>query len=359
MSNLYIGDRIPNVLIEYDGERRPLHDLLGQPLLLVFPSSGWDPFRREALASYQDILVEIFGPDARLLTLQPRGLSCDLVDRAGLLHFPIVTEKRAHSLLTKAFGVEGKEAIFVVDAEGVIRWRYLNHPGVSPTPEFLTSSLAFLKKSENQNQTSSLLDLNRRHFVLTGLALASLAALGWNDSGFSQNAANSPAQEPGPAIGTPMKLQVNGVVHTLNLDPRVTLLDALRNHLNLTGSKKGCDHGQCGACTVLVDGRRINSCLTLAVMNQGRKITTIEGLAQGETLHPMQEAFIKHDGFQCGYCTSGQIMSAAGLLQERCGPEDADVREAMSGNLCRCGCYTNIVAAIQDVRTGGRKHASL
>ncbi|WP_414697047.1 (2Fe-2S)-binding protein [Oligoflexus sp.] len=216
-----------------------------------------------------------------------------------------------------------------------------------------------MKKAENQNQTSSFLDLNRRHFVLTGLALASLAALGWNDSGFSQNAGNSPAQEPGPAIGTPMKLQVNGVVHSLNLDLRVTLLDALRNHLNLTGSKKGCDHGQCGACTVLVDGRRINSCLTLAVMNQGRRITSIEGLAQGETLHPIQEAFIKHDGFQCGYCTSGQIMAAAGLLQERCGPEDADVREAMSGNLCRCGCYTNIVAAIQDVRTGGGKHASL
>lgn len=353
MSNLYIGDRIPNVPIEYDGAQQPLHELLGQPILLVFSSPGWDPFRRESLGLYQEVLVEIFGPEARLLSLHQKGLSCDFEDSEGQQHFPIVTEKGVHSLLSKAFGVEGKEALFVIDAKGIIRWRYVNLPGVPPTPEFLTNSLAYLKKN------SSFLDLNRRHFVLTGLALASLAALGWSDHGLSQNASNSPAQEPGPSLGTPMKLKVNGVVHSVNLDLRVTLLDALRDHLNLTGSKKGCDHGQCGACTVLIDGRRINSCLTLAVMSQGKAITTIEGLAQGESLHPLQEAFIKHDGFQCGYCTSGQIMSAAGLMQEACGPQDADVREAMSGNLCRCGCYTNIVAAIQDVRTGGKKHASL
>jgi xanthine dehydrogenase YagT iron-sulfur-binding subunit len=132
---------------------------------------------------------------------------------------------------------------------------------------------------------------------------------------------------------------VNGQSHSLELEPRVTLLDALRENLRLTGTKKGCDLGQCGACTVLVDGRRINSCLTLAVMQQGRAITTIEGLAHGDHLHPMQAAIIEHDGLQCGYCTPGQILSAVALMGEPCGSSDAEVREAMSGNLCRCGAY--------------------
>jgi len=145
-------------------------------------------------------------------------------------------------------------------------------------------------------------------------------------------------------------LVVNGKEYTLNIEPRVTLLDALRERLGLTGSKKGCDHGQCGACTVLVDGRRINSCLTLAVMQEGAKITTIEGLAIGDELHPMQAAFIKHDGFQCGYCTPGQIMSAVGLLAEGCPTEEAGIRECMSGNICRCGAYPGIVAAVSEVR---------
>jgi xanthine dehydrogenase YagT iron-sulfur-binding subunit len=158
-------------------------------------------------------------------------------------------------------------------------------------------------------------------------------------------------------------LQVNGVLHSLALDPRTTLLDALREHLALTGSKKGCDHGQCGACTVLMDGRRINSCLTLAAMHDGQSITTIEGLADGGALHPLQAAFVEHDGFQCGYCTSGQICSAVGMLGEsRAGAPsyvtenlaearpaltDAEIRERMSGNICRCAAYPNIVAAIR------------
>ena len=145
-------------------------------------------------------------------------------------------------------------------------------------------------------------------------------------------------------------LLVNGKEYTLNIEPRVTLLDALREKLALTGSKKGCDHGQCGACTVLVDGRRINSCLTLAVMQEGAKIITIEGLAIGDELHPMQAAFIKHDGFQCGYCTPGQIMSAVGLMAEGCPTDEAGIRECMSGNICRCGAYPGIVAAVSEVR---------
>jgi xanthine dehydrogenase YagT iron-sulfur-binding subunit len=136
----------------------------------------------------------------------------------------------------------------------------------------------------------------------------------------------------------------------LNIDPRVTLLDALREHMHLTGSKKGCDHGQCGACTVHVDGRRVLSCLTLAAAAKGKHVTTIEGLADGGELHPMQQAFVDHDAFQCGYCTPGQIMSAVALLGEDCGPEDDDVREGMSGNICRCGAYPGIVAAVQSVR---------
>ena len=153
---------------------------------------------------------------------------------------------------------------------------------------------------------------------------------------------------PAPAkIAT--TLHVNGVAYHLDLAPWTTLLDALRDHLDLTGTKKGCDHGQCGACTVLVDGRRINSCLALAVMKDGAAITTIEGLAQGPTLHALQQAFIEHDAFQCGYCTPGQICSAAGLIAEGRAKTADEIRELMSGNICRCGAYPNILAAIESV----------
>ncbi len=145
----------------------------------------------------------------------------------------------------------------------------------------------------------------------------------------------------------PVALIVNGEETALNVAPWTTLLDALRDHLGLTGTKKGCDHGQCGACTVLVDGRRINSCLTLAVMHDGAKVTTIEGLATDGALHPLQQAFIDHDAFQCGYCTPGQICSAAGLIAEGKAKSADDIRELMSGNICRCGAYPHIVAAIQ------------
>jgi xanthine dehydrogenase YagT iron-sulfur-binding subunit len=140
---------------------------------------------------------------------------------------------------------------------------------------------------------------------------------------------------------------VNGVSHTLTLDPRSTLLDVLREHLDLTGSKKGCDQGQCGACTILIEGRRVVSCLTLAVMQDGASITTIEGLAKDGKLHPLQQAFIDHDAFQCGYCTPGQICSAAGLIAEGKAKTPEQIRELMSGNICRCGAYPNIIAAIQ------------
>ena len=156
--------------------------------------------------------------------------------------------------------------------------------------------------------------------------------------------------ESHPDGAMPLSLTINGTHHSLEIEPRVVLLDFLRETLGLTGAKKGCDHGQCGACTVLVNGRRIKSCLTLAVMHDGDTITTIEGLERDGQLHPMQAAFLEHDGFQCGYCTCGQIMSAVALLEEPIARDDAAVREAMSGNLCRCGAYQNICAAIQSVR---------
>jgi xanthine dehydrogenase YagT iron-sulfur-binding subunit len=152
----------------------------------------------------------------------------------------------------------------------------------------------------------------------------------------------------------PVTLRVNGKKHDLRIDPRTTLLDCLREHLHLTGSKKGCDHGQCGACTVHINGRRVNSCLCFAAMYQGDEITTIEGIGQPENLHAMQDAFVTHDAYQCGYCTSGQIMSAVALLKEPCGPDDAEVKEFMSGNICRCGAYRNIVSAIQSVRQNAK-----
>ena len=203
---------------------------------------------------------------------------------------------------------------------------------------------------------------SRRHFVATVVAATLAIAL------TRRIAHAEPAARPRPAIGSgeAVNLRVNGRDLSLDLEPRVTLLDALREYAGITGPKKGCDHGQCGACTVHVNGRRILSCLTFAVMQQGKEITTIEGLASGagasgDTLHPMQQAFIDHDGFQCGYCTAGQIMSAAAMVREPWGPADDDVREAMSGNICRCGAYPGVVAAIQAVRKdstadeGGRR----
>jgi xanthine dehydrogenase YagT iron-sulfur-binding subunit len=175
-------------------------------------------------------------------------------------------------------------------------------------------------------------------------------------AGIAVGSAAGASAQPGPAeamsgghVG--MSLNINGRDHALNADVRTSLLDALREHLDLTGSKKGCDHGQCGACTVLMDGQRVLSCLTLAVAVQGRKVTTIEGLARADgALHPMQQAFIDNDAFQCGYCTPGQILSAVACVNEGHATSDADIREHMSGNLCRCGAYPNIVRAIKQAR---------
>ena len=213
-------------------------------------------------------------------------------------------------------------------------------------------------ESNKQADSPNTFGVSRRTLIETGATALLLTALPP-----AALAATPVDDDKAAPVPIKVELQINGHPHSLMLDPRTTLLDTLREHLALTGSKKGCDHGQCGACTVLIDGRRINSCLTLAVMHEGQSIATIEGLAVDDKLHPLQAAFVEHDGFQCGYCTSGQICSAVGMLAEirqgmpsyvtedltQAAAEltDAEIRERMSGNICRCAAYPNIVAAIK------------
>lgn len=207
-----------------------------------------------------------------------------------------------------------------------------------------------LKNGENkpENSGSGRRDFLKKTSVLSALALTPVSLV---------HAAEKELDEKLAAVfeKVPLKLEINGVKQSLSVEPRVTLLDLLREQLDLTGTKKGCDYGQCGACTVHVNGERVLSCLSLAVMHEGQKVTTIEGIAKGDQLHPMQEAFIKHDGFQCGYCTPGQIMSAIACIHEGHADNEADIREYMSGNICRCGAYPNIVDAITSVKNGGQK----
>ena len=201
---------------------------------------------------------------------------------------------------------------------------------------------------------SNPIDQSRRKFLKTsGTTAAAGVFASYLPAHASTGAEPTHANEVASPIvegAVPITLRINGQDHKLNIDPRTTLLDCIRETVALTGTKKGCDHGQCGACTVHVNGKRVLSCLNLALMHDGHEITTIEGLGTPDALHPMQKAFLECDGYQCGYCTSGQIMSATALLKEPCGPDDASVKELMSGNICRCGAYANIVAAIQQVR---------
>ena len=206
----------------------------------------------------------------------------------------------------------------------------------------------------SDDQKPGPVDPSRRKFLKsTGTTAAAgviSACLPVHASGAVAETRASDVSQPVVDGAVPITLRINGKDHKLQLDPRTTLLDCIRETVTLTGTKKGCDHGQCGACTVHVNGKRVLSCLNLALMHDGHEITTIEGLGTPDALHPMQAAFLECDGYQCGYCTSGQIMSAVALLKEPCGPDDAAVKELMSGNICRCGAYANIVAAIQQVR---------
>jgi len=249
-------------------------------------------------------------------------------------------------------GVEPDEdAVFVLDGDGSVRFKHL---AGGPLPTTLNKALAAAGEALYSNPSKLRMMFNRREWALTSLCAGfALTLLGCK----SKDKPAPPPPATAPKVPPPQEydiaLDVNGKRRELRIDPRVSLLDALRERLELPGTKKGCDAGQCGACTVHLDGKRVNACLTLAIAAQGKKITTIEGLADGETLHPVQLAFIEHDGFQCGYCTPGQIMSAVALLAEKRIESDADIREQMSGNICRCGAYPNIVAAVRAAATKG------
>jgi xanthine dehydrogenase YagT iron-sulfur-binding subunit len=226
----------------------------------------------------------------------------------------------------------------------------------NPADSHSTKSTDEQEKSSPETGQPILGRVSRRSF-LSHIGAASIAATA--SPIFASVPANAApvAEEAAAANGVegavPITLRINGKEHNLKLDTRTTLLDCLRENLGMSGTKKGCDHGQCGACTVHVNGRRVNSCLSFAVMHSMDEITTIEGIGQPDNLHVMQAAFIEHDGYQCGYCTSGQIMSAVAVLKEPVGPTDEDVKQAMYGNICRCGAYPNIIAAVQHAR----KHA--
>ena len=205
--------------------------------------------------------------------------------------------------------------------------------------------------SQGKNVSNDELHHARRKFfkqsaALTAIALAPPSLIKAADGNLDEKASALFEKQS-------LTIEVNGIQHQLSVEPRVTLLDLLREQLHLTGSKKGCDFGQCGACTVHVNGKRVLSCMSLAIMQNGKKVRTIEGLADGDKLHPMQQAFIKHEGFQCGYCTSGQIMSAIACINEGHATDAEDIRQHMSGNICRCGAYPNIVDAIMDVKQKG------
>jgi xanthine dehydrogenase YagT iron-sulfur-binding subunit len=314
-----IGSEAPDFeLTDHAGQRRRLSELRGAPVLIAFHPSHWDPSWSECVRIYN-----------------------------RMLDFPAMCLDTGP--IAEQYGVADGSAVFVIDAVGRVSWRH-TVGDAPPSPNELEGALSAGLPAA---ATGVSCGWSRRHFVATVVAATLAVAL------TRRVARAEPVLRPrsGTTVGSgdAVKLRVNGRQLSLDLEPRVTLLDALREYAGITGPKKGCDHGQCGACTVHVNGRRILSCLTFAVMQQGKEITTIEGLAasagaSGDALHPMQQAFIDHEGFQCGYCTSGQIMSAAAVVREPWGPADDDVREAMSGNICRCGAYPGIVAAIQTVR---------
>jgi xanthine dehydrogenase YagT iron-sulfur-binding subunit len=333
---LQIGVTAPDVeLSGSDGGITRLGAFRGQPCLLVFFPQGWDPTRRQQIELYADMLRD--APHvAHVLGISYDGTWCELqVGMDESVRFPLLNDVSRGKEAARLFGVAGCHAAFLIDAEGVIRWRHAAPPGTPPAVEDLLDALS----------RAGTWRLSRREFLMSMLAASALAAL----SPEAVRAQSTPLRDPQPGSRN-VVLNVNGTERRLTLDPRVTLLDALRERLGLYGTKKGCDHGQCGACTVHVDGRRVNSCLMLAAQAEGASITTIEGLARGEALHPVQAAFISTDGFQCGYCTPGQIMSAVACIAEGHARSENEIREWMSGNICRCGAYRGICKAVQAAR---------
>jgi xanthine dehydrogenase YagT iron-sulfur-binding subunit len=292
------------------------------------------------LVVFSDTGIWSFRPDDEMERRSPGGTEVDVeVERVAALYGVPRTADGALPV-----------SVLVLDADGAIRFSRTQEPDEATTPEqtVLGALSAAGRTVAARARASERVTISRRELVITSLIAGFVLAL---DSACRRpTAATVVDLDAGHEGDLDIVLRINGADHALRIDPRVSLLDALRERLDLTGTKKGCDHGQCGACTVLIDGRRVCSCLTLAVAAQGTQVTTIEGLAHGNELHPMQQAFATLDGFQCGYCTPGQIMSAVALLAEGHARTDDEVREHMSGNLCRCGAYPNIVAAIQQAR---------
>jgi xanthine dehydrogenase YagT iron-sulfur-binding subunit len=270
---------------------------------------------------------------------------------------------RAFARTCRAWGVDrnalraGALCVFVIDAEGATRFSHTCDNAADPLP-LLAEALSEALRARGRVTPGARFEITRRELLVASLISALAGSLSYGCTR-PERARRATQSHPQPwTAATPdnsstltsVTLQVNGQSHSLQLPVHASLLDTLRERLRLPGTKKGCDHGQCGACTVLLDGKRVNACLTLAVMAQGKAITTIEGLAKQEALHPVQAAFLEHDAFQCGFCTPGQIMSACGLLAEGRAGTAAEIREQMSGNLCRCGAYNNIVSAIETLR---------
>jgi len=350
-----VGDAAPDFdLPDPSGARHRLSDLHGSPVVLAFQPAHWDPAWAEYVRAYNRLVGDVAGnAGARLLSVVEAGAWHSLTFDDATLELPVMCVDAGP--VARRYGVGDGPAVFVIDAAGRVSWRH-TASDAPPSPNDVAFALSALAPASASVEPEQRTAWSRRQFVAT--MLAATLALAFTRR-LARAEARPPEAPPGNSpLGTttnPVTLHVNGRDVSLDLEPRVTLLDALREYAGITGPKKGCDHGQCGACTVHVNGRRILSCLTFAVMQQGKDITTIEGLAAtagatGDALHPMQQAFIDHDGFQCGYCTSGQVMSAAAMVREPWGPSDDDVREAMSGNICRCGAYPGIVAAIQEVR---------
>ena len=344
------GDDAPDFVFAASSATHRLSDFRGSPVVLAFHGAQWDPARAEHIETYNRLISSLGGvAGTQLLQIGGAGPWRDLGFADAALSLPVLA---ADSAVAERYGVGSEPAVFVIDASGVVRWSQVgpislaNPTDVARAISVVAAPFVDAGVEPDEPNESPSGGWTRRDFVATALAAAFALAL----RPVEAHAERAAAYASPPRTARKVTLTVNGRELSLELEPRVTLLDALREYAGLTGSKKGCDHGQCGACTVHIDGRRELSCLTFAVMQEGRRITTIEGLASGEQLHPMQQAFITNDGFQCGYCTSGQIMSAVAVLDEPWGPGDEDVREAMSGNICRCGAYPGIVAAVQEVR---------
>ncbi|HEY2378610.1 MAG TPA: 2Fe-2S iron-sulfur cluster-binding protein [Gemmatimonadaceae bacterium] len=350
------GDAAPDFELTSGTGRLRLSDFRGSPVVIAFHGAHWDPARAEYIETYNRLVASLGGvAGARLLEIGGGDPWRSLTFSDGAISLPVLSSSDAS--IARRFGAGSESAVFVIDADGIVRWSQVGPISLANPVEVaraISAVAAPFVAEPNDNdygdghKCAHDLSWTRRDFVATTLAAAFALVLRPLEAHAERAAALN--AERSTLNAQSVTLNVNGRDLTLDVEPRVTLLDALREYAGLTGTKKGCDHGQCGACTVHVDGRRELSCMTFAVMQEGHRITTIEGLASGERLHPMQQAFITHDGFQCGYCTSGQIMSAVGVLDEPWGPGDDDVREAMSGNICRCGAYPGIVAAVQEVR---------